>query len=279
MHNLLRILQKYNFFFLFLLMQTIALGLTVTNRQYHQSFFMHSGNIVTAKIYQYANNLTSYFKLKEINRALMEEYAQLLNQQTISLIITDNKVFLREDSIIRRRYEYMHAEVINNSIISRNNYITLNKGYLHGVRSDMGIITSNGVAGIIINTTDNFSVAMSLLHSDMLVSTKILNTNHIGTLRWEGVNYREASMTYIPPHLELNVGDSIVTSGFSTVFPENVFIGIIKDWEIRRGENFYTASIELALDFNKLSYVYIVKNLLKDEQIELESSVLPGRIR
>lgn len=204
----------------------------------------------------------------------MEEYTQLLNQQAESFIITDTTVFQGQDSISMRRYRYMHAEVINNSIIGRNNYITLNKGYLHGVRADMGIITPNGVAGIIINTSNNFSVAMSLLHSDMLVSARILKTNHIGTLRWEGTDYRKASMTYLPPHLDLNAGDSIVTSGFSTVFPQNIFIGTIENWEIRRGENFYTATINLAQDFNKLSYVYIVKNLLKDEQEDLESSAL-----
>lgn len=249
--------------------------LTISNQQYQQNFFLHSGNVVSAKIYQYLNNLTSFFALKEVNRELMKEYAQLLDRQTESFIITDNTILLGGDSIVERRYKYMHAEVINNSVIRRNNYITLNKGYRHGVQPDMGIITPKGVAGIIINVSNNFSVAMSLLHSDMLVSTKILKTNHIGTLKWEGIDYRKASMTYIPPHLELNTGDTIVTSGFSTVFPENIFVGTINDWEIRRGENFYTAQIELALDFNNLSYVYIIKNLLRDEQLELESSVLP----
>ncbi len=274
MHNLWTLIQRYHFFLLFLLLQIIALTLTVSKQQYHQSSFLHSGNILSAKIYKQFNNITSYFALKDVNRKLMEEYAQLLDQRVESFIFPDTCVYLAEDPASKRRYTYMHAEVINNSIIRRNNFITLNKGSAHGVKPDMGIITPEGVAGIIMNVSKNFSVAMSLLHSDMLVSTRILKTNHLGTLRWEGVDYRKASMIYVPPHLELNAGDTIVTSGYSTVFPKNIFIGTINDWEVRRGENFYSLDIDLALDFNKLSYVYIVKNLMKSEQEELESSVM-----
>lgn len=145
---------------------------------------------------------------------------------------------------------------------------------MHGVQPDMGVITPDGVVGIVVNVSKNFSVAMSLLHSDMLVSAKIKKNDQLGSLRWEGVNHRKASMTYLPPHLGLSVGDSIVTSGFSTVFPENIFVGTIHDWEIRRGDSFFTAEIELALDFNRLTHVFIVKNLMKEEQVELELSVM-----
>jgi rod shape-determining protein MreC len=273
MHNLLKFIHRYHFFFLFLILETAAFTLTVTNQQYQQSLFLHSANKLTAGFYNTVGSVKSYLYLKEQNRQLMEEYADLLGQQDESFLERDTLVFESGDAMQQARYSYIQAEVINNSVIRRNNYITLNKGRLHGVAPDMGVITPDGVAGIVVNVSENFSVAMSFLHNDMLVSTVIKKNNHLGTLSWEGVNYRKAIMTYIPPHVELSKGDSIVTSGYSTVFPENIFIGTIQDWEIRRGENFYTAEIDLALDFNRLSYVYIIRNLMKEEQEELEHSV------
>ncbi len=275
MRNLLKFIQKYQFFFLFLVLIMIALLLTIARQQYQQSLFLTSSNRVIARIYASYNNINTYFSLREVNQRLMEDNARLLDQQAESFIITDTEVFEATDSIIQRRYTYMAAEVINNSVIQRNNYITLNKGSEHGVQPDMGIITPNGVVGIVVNVSNSFSVAMSLLHSDMLVSAKIQKNDQLGTLRWEGINYRKASLAYLPPHLELSAGDSIVTSGFSTVFPENIFIGTIHDWEVRRGDTFFTAEIQLALDFNRLKHVFIVKNLMKEEQEELEKSVMP----
>ncbi len=275
MHNLLKFIQKYQFFFLFLVLVAIALLLTLARQQYQQSLFLASSNRMIARIYASYSNINTYFSLREVNQRLMEEHARLLDQQAESFIITDTQVHQAKDSIIQRRYTYMAAEVINNSVIRRNNYITLNKGSKHGVQPDMGVITLNGVVGIVVNVSRNFSVAMSLLHSDMLVSAKISKNDQLGTLRWEGINHRKASLAYLPPHLELSVGESIVTSGFSTVFPENIFVGTIHDWEIRRGDTFFTAEIELALDFNRLTHVFIVKNLMKEEQEELELSVIP----
>ncbi len=275
MRDLIKFIQKYQFFFLFLWLMIIALSLTIARQQYQQSFFLSSSNQVIAKIYSHYSNISAYFSLQEVNKHLMSEYARLLDKQAESFIITDKQVYEAKDTIIQRRYSYLAADVINNSVIRRNNYITLNKGAANGVEPDMGIITPNGVAGIIVNVSANFSVAMSLLHSDMLVSAKIKKNDQLGSLYWEGINHRKAFLTYLPPHLELNVGDSIVTSGFSTVFPENVFIGTIRRWEIRRGDTFFTAEVQLALDFNKLRKVFIVKNLMKEEQKELELSVMP----
>lgn len=275
MRNLFKFIQKYQFFFLFLVLTIAALLLTISTQQYQQSLFLNSSNRLIANIYYAYNSVNSYFSLREENQRLINDYAKLLEKQAESFIITDKSVYEAGDSAIQRRYSYMAADVINNSVVRRNNYITLNKGFLHGVKPDMGIITPDGVAGIVVNVSKHFSVAMSLLHSNMLVSAKVKKNNQLGSLQWEGVNHRTAYLTYLPPHLDLSVGDSIVTSGFSTVFPENIFIGTIQDREIRRGDSFFTAEVELALDFNSLTHVLIVKNLMKDEQTELELSVMP----
>ena len=275
MRNLFKFIQKHQFFFLFLVLMITALLLTIARQQYQQSLFLSTSNRMIASVYSAYNHINTYFSLREVNKQLIKDYADLLEKQTESFVSTEKRVHEAKDTLIRRRYSYMTAEVINNSVMRRNNYMTLNRGSLHGVEPDMGIITPNGVAGIVVDVSKHFCVAMSMLHSNMLVSAKIKKNNQLGSLRWEGIDHRKAYLTYLPPHLDLHVGDSIVTSGFSTVFPENIFIGTVRDWEIRRGDTFLTAEIELAIDFNSLNHVLIVKNLMRDEQSELESSVMP----
>ena len=275
MRNLLDFIHRYQFFFLFLLLGTAGLVLTMANQQYHQTYFINSANAVTGNLLRTYSNFTAYIGLKQTNKELAESMAHLMNTHKGSYLITDKKTFVSGDTLVKKRFEYLHAELINNSVNRRNNYITLNKGARHGLKPDMGLITPKGVAGIITQVSNNFSVAMSLLHSDMMLSVKLSKNNHLGTLMWEGYNYKQASMTYIPPHLELQKGDTIVTSGFSSVFPENIFIGTINDWEIKRGETFITAEVDLALDLNQLTHVFVVKNLLREEQDELEAEAMP----
>lgn len=275
MYNLFRFLSRYHFILLFLLFEAVALSLTASHQHFQQMYFLHSANAITARLYQATDNISEYLSLKTDNQQLLEDYTSLLNQQRGNFMITDKHIFEAGDSLFQRQFTYQHARVINNSVIRRNNYFTLNKGRLDGVEPDMGVITPNGLAGIVANVSDNFSVVMSMLHSDILISVKIQKNDHIGSLRWEGGDYRKASMLYIPPHVELTRGDTIVSSGFSTIFPENILVGTIDDWEIRRGDSFFTAEVELAVDFNKLTYVYVVKNLMKEEQEELEASVMP----
>ncbi len=278
MRNLFRFIRRYHFFFLFLLLQVVALLFTLSSQHFHQAHLFHSSNTLVGHVYQTYNQVSGYMHLREVNQQLLDENMRLLERQRENFLITDQQVFEHQDSVFRRRYSYLNAGVINKSVNRRNNYLTLNKGRLHGIEPDMGVITGNGVAGIVMHVSDNFSSVMSLLHSDMMVSVKIGKNDHIGTLQWEGGDYRRTVMSYIPPHVDLSVGDSIFTSGHSLVFPENVFVGTIEDWEIRRGENFFTATVKLAIDHNKLSLVYVVKNLMREEQEELESAA-PGGIQ
>lgn len=276
MRNLFRFILRYHFFFLFLLLESVALLLTVNHQQFQQTFFIHSANAVSGRVFNFYHTVGSYFELQRINEQLVQENTALLNQGKDNFLVTDQHILFSGDRVFKRGYSYQHARVINNAVNRRNNYLTINKGSSHGIRPDMGVITNHGVVGIVKDVSPNFSSVLSLLHSDVLISVRITKNDHIGTLRWEGHDYRRAHMTYIPSHVELSVGDSIVTSGFSTVFPENIFVGTVRDWQIRRGEVFYTAEIDLALDFNKLTNVFIVNYLFREEQLELESSQEPA---
>ncbi|MFP4288338.1 MAG: rod shape-determining protein MreC [Bacteroidales bacterium] len=274
MRNLISYILKNYFFFLFLLLQVVSFIFIVQNHQHHRSFFFNSSNYVVGSIYQINKNIVKYFSLAKTNRQLSKENNELLSQIQGSFLKTDQQVFTYRDTLYQRNFSYINARVINNSVTSRNNYITLNKGRKHGVKPDMGIITSHGVIGIVRNVSQNFSTAISLLHSDSQISARIQKNNHLGTLIWEGFDYKKATMLYIPTHIDLNVGDTIVTSGFSQIFPADVFLGTIADFEIRRGDNFYTLEVDLATDFNQLDYVNVVNNIFKEELETLENATI-----
>ena len=249
----------------------ISFFLISQNNFYHRSIFINTTNLVAGNIYHVRNNFTEYFRLKEINRQLALENKSLLEGNSKSFLKTDQQNFIFRDTLYRKQYSFVNARVINNSVRNRNNYITLNKGRTHGIRADMGIVTHQGVIGIIKEVSANFSSALSFLHSDIQISAKIKKNNHLGTLIWEGYDYKRATMLYIPPHVQLEIGDSIITSGFSQIFPEGIFMGTIADFEVRRGDNFFTIQVDLAQDFNSLEFVYIVKNLFREELTEIES--------
>ncbi len=271
MRNLFNFILRYYFFFLFALLFTFSLILISRTHQHQRAFFLHSANVLVGNFYKQADHITSYLALRRVNEQLAEENTRLLHKINPSFLDKDQHEFLSDDTLYIRRFKYLRARVINNSIMYRNNFLTLDKGRNDGVEKDMGVITMNGVVGIVHNVSNHFSTVISLLHKDMQISARLLNNDHIGTITWEGGNYRKVSMSYIPAHVELSKGDTIVTSGYSTMFPKGIFIGTIGEFEIRRGENFYTAQVELALDFNKLTHVHVVHDLMGQEIDMLEA--------
>ena len=144
----------------------------------------------------------------------------------------------------------------------------LEKGSNNGIVKDMGVITPTGVAGIVVAVSPNFSSVMSLLHSATVVSAKLAKNSQLGSVIWEGKNYRQARLLNIPVHIQINKGDTVITSGFSHIFPEGIMIGTISDFQYDEGD-YYNITLNLSVDYNNLSYVYVVENLFRNEQEEL----------
>lgn len=271
MRNLFNFIARHYFFFLFIALQIVSFALIFQNHFYQRSAFVNSSNYLAGNIYGLRNNISQYFDLREINEQMAIENNAMLEKIAGTYLATDQQIFTFNDTLYRKQYTYINARVINNSIRNRNNYITLNKGRLHGIKPDMGVITPLGVIGVVKEVSGNFSSVLSFLHSDIQISAKIKKNDHLGTVMWEGYNYRKASMLYVPTHVDLAKGDTIITSGFSQIFPEGILIGTISDFEIRRGDNFFTIEIDLATDFNNLNYINVVKNLYQEELIEIEN--------
>lgn len=270
MRPLLQFFLKHINFFLFLLMEFFAFFYIVKSNYYQQSVFINSANAFTGGIYTVQSNLTDYLALKTVNNRLAVENARLRNNQRSAFLSTNNKTFVVDDTLYQQQYEYAEARVVANTTNKINNYITLNKGYNHGIRKEMGVITSLGVAGIIKDVSANFCTVTSVLHSKSKISAKIKKNNYIGTLVWEGGDYRLANLKDIPTHVKIASGDTIVTSGYSLIFPGGLMIGTVYFYDSGKNNDFYNIKIRLSTDFNKISYVYIVKSLMKPELEELK---------
>jgi len=261
-------LWKYKIFIQFLILELICVILIIQHNFYHRTVFANSSNHISGYIYNTINSVQDYLYLRTINEELLKENAILKSMHSSSFIIESKKQF-DEDSL-KRKYSFLTGKVINSSINRTNNYLTLNVGSKHGVEKGMGVISPTGVAGIVKDVSENYASVFSILHRDIKVSGKIGNHNVVGTVEWGGENYKYADLKDIARYHEISQGDSVVTSGFSQIFPEGILIGVIDTIITNKANDFLDIRIELATDFSKISLVYIVRNHIYAEQEELE---------
>lgn len=223
MRNLLNFLLKYNYWFLFILLEVICFVLLFRFNNYQQSVYFTSANVVTGKVYEVSGSVSSYFHLKSVNEDLLDRN-MLLEQQIANL---ENALRERQvDSVIvnsirnldNKDYQIFKAHVIRNSLNQADNYITLDKGSSSGIRPEMGVVDGNGVVGIVYKTSPNYSLVISVLNSKSSISCKIVGSEYFGYLKWEHGDSRYAYLKDLPRHAEFNLGDTVVTSGYSTVF-------------------------------------------------------------
>lgn len=273
MRYLLALLRRYNFFLLFLLLEVAAVLLIIRHTNYQSAAIINATNNLTGGVYNTFTNITEYFSLKQTNQHLAQEYSRIRNAYPGAFYISDTGSFYVDDSLFLRKYRYRAAKIINKTIDKRNNYIMLNKGSRLGIKKDMGVVSHNGIVGIVVGVSENFSSVMSLLHKQSQISAKLKKNNQLGSVVWNGMDYRQATLQDIPNHIQLEKGDTIVSSGYSFIFPEAVMIGTIKEIQLPPGENFYDIKLDLSTDFSTLRYVYIIENLMQEEQRLLEKEV------
>lgn len=270
MRNLITFIWRNYFFFLFLLLEALCMYLVVQNNYFQKASFINSSNQVSAKILKTEADVEEYFFLKSENEKLARENAELRSRSLVSFSMLVDDKYLVKDTVYRQKYTYTSCKVVNNSTNRRNNYLTLDKGATHGVKNNMAVISSTGVVGQVKDVSDNFCTVMSVLNSKTTISSKIKKDGSYGPLTWDGEDFRYATLHDIPTHVRLIKGDTIVTSAYSRTFPENIMVGTVENFERKAGEYFYTVNVKLSTEFKKLSHVYIVTNIQKEEQEELE---------
>lgn len=271
MRNLATFIWKNNYFFLFGILQLFSLWLIVDNSIFQRSAIITSTNAVSGSFLSVYNGIDQYFYLKYNNIELAKENALLLSESKNSFLITDKTEFTSNDSLYRHQFTYYDAKIISNSIKKQNNYLILDKGSKMGIQKEMAVVSPAGIVGIVKDVSPNFCSVISLLHQDTRVNAKIKRTGFIGTVLWDGMDYRYAKLIDIPYHLNVRYGDTVVTSGYSTIFPEGIMIGTVTIVKPNKNDNFYNISVKLATDFNRIDQVYIIKNHFKAELDTLTS--------
>lgn len=245
--------------------------LIVSNNQYQEASFFNSSNYLAASVLESKNGVQNYFYLKEVNETLSQENARLREQVSgVDGHTVDSSQYSAIRTFDTDPFEYEAAKVINNSTRRFNNFITINKGSDDGVAPDMAVINAQGIVGKVKATSKHFSTIISLLHPDLFVSSLVKGSGTLCTTKWDGKNPQEAELMYVPRHLKVEIGDSVVTSGYNAIFPANLPIGVINSIDIKDDATFYTIMIDLTTNFEALSYVYVVKNNYKQEIDSLE---------
>ena len=270
MRNLLRFLWKYSNFVLFILMEVCCFYLIFQNNSFQRSSWINSSNAFAGNVFTTVNSIKEYFALKETNELLAAENARLRTQALGSYAKYITTKTIVGDTVLKQQYTYIPADVVNNSVNRRNNYLTLNRGYKQGITRDMAVITSNGIVGYIKDVSANYCTVLSILNKDAKISAKVKRYDELGSLIWEGGDYRYGLLQDIGTHVKIAKGDSIVTSNFSDIFPSNIMIGTVESYAPREGGEFYNIKVKYSANLKNVTHVYIINNILRQEKIQLE---------
>jgi len=269
MRNLLNFLARYNNLIIFLLLEGFAIYLAVQGNDYHNIRLAKGMRLMTLGVEKNIAKTRTYLNLYSVNSKVAQENIDLRNRIEKMNRSADHLFISYTDSANNQQYTYTSAEVINNSTNRQKNFFTINKGKKQGIDVDMAVISPDGVAGIIVSSSENFSVGMSLLNIDFHLSARIKSNGYFGSVTWDGRDYRFAYLNEIPLHVLINKGDTVLTTGYSSIFPKGVLVGIIDSYE-KAGGDFYRVKILLTTDFRKINYVSVAGNLRRLEQSELE---------
>jgi rod shape-determining protein MreC len=274
--NLFAFIRRYSVLMLFLLLEIISFYLLFRYNRFHQAVYMDVANEITGSLQAQYNKVNSFFSLRQENVDLRRRLNELQNQlpqnfqqpDTSARLVTDT---VRIDSVLTsRRYLYHEAQVVNNSVSQPNNYITLHRGSKQGVEPGMVVVGPNGVVGVVLDVTDNYSTVMSMLNKQSRISARLKNTGEAGRIEWDGDNSRLVQFRDIPKSVKVKVGDTVLTSQYSD-FPPGIMVGVISKIIAEQSTNNYLLQVRPSTDFSRIQNVFVVKNLQREEQLELES--------
>ncbi|GGK63205.1 rod shape-determining protein MreC [Rufibacter glacialis] len=273
MRKLLIFIFRIRAFLVFLLLEGVSLYLLYRSNAYHNAAFYQSSNYYVGRVLELQSQVSDYFRLTEINQGLAQENALLRAQLTQiqeqqlndSLGTVKDSLFAGVDSLGPAVFTYRPARVTSNSVRGLNNHLALNVGSDAGIRAGMGVLTANGIVGRVKAVSKHYATVTSLLHSQTLISVKLKRNQSLGSIRWDTENPETASLHYIPLSEKIFKGDSVVTSGAGGIYPPGILVGRVISVRKELDKSFYTILVRLAVDFEKLSYVYVVENKRKPE--------------
>jgi rod shape-determining protein MreC len=274
MRAIIRFLYGLRLVFLFLLLETIAVVLIIKQNAYHRASFFNSSNAVSGRFYAKIADANYYLSLRQVNDSLAAEISRLQNQLPRFQRVDSSNWLVSDSTSFTPTYTFTPARVVNNTIGYRSNFLTLDKGTLAGIEPRMAVVGMNGIVGIVKDVSEHYATVISVLNKNTRISAKHSISGATGTVVWNGLNYRKAQLIEIPTHIDLAEGDSVTTSAFSNIFPENLHIGRIVSIEKPEGSSTYMVDIELGTDYNRLSFVQVIGNRLQAERDSLEGGLI-----
>jgi len=279
MRNLLTFIIRNSSWLVAIILIVISFYLVFSYNSYQRSVYLTSANNVTGWLYETSNKVANFIHLRKNNKFLLERNAQLeaelfalknyLSDRQIDTLRTN--AFL-SDSIPVSQFSFIPAEVTNVSFSGPNNYITVNKGSEHGVRPDMGVVSQNGVVGVVLTVSPKFSVIIPIINPKFRLSGKLKNSSNTGSISWDGKNLNIAQIGELPKHEVFQPGDTVMTS-FSRIFPRNIVIGYVIEQIPSKDDNFNTLNLRIATDFYSVRDILVIDDKFYDEQNQLENSI------
>ena len=270
MKEIIKLILKYHFTIIFILLEIVSFSLIIRHNEYQRAIFSESASTLFGNVSSTITSIKDYFRLKEMNESLANENILLKNRLEEYELLRDTIIHgtVVQDSI--PVYEYIGAKQVNATYNRTKNYITLNRGRKNGLQKEMAVCTPEGIVGLIQDLSDHFAVVIPLINVDSRLSAKIKKNNYYGSLQWDGNDYAYSYLNDIPYHVEVNAGDTIVTSGLSKIFPEGIVVGYVESVN-KETANFLKIKVKLAVDFKRINHVYVILNNKKNEQTSLEA--------
>lgn len=273
MKEIIKLILKYHFTIIFILLEIVSFSLIIRHNEYQRAIFSESASTLFGNVSSTITSIKDYFRLKEMNESLANENILLKNRLEEYELLRDTIIHgtVVQDSI--PVYEYIGAKQVNATYNRTKNYITLNRGRKNGLQKEMAVCTPEGIVGLIQDLSDHFAVVIPLINVDSRISAKIKKNNYYGSLQWDGNDYAYSYLNDIPYHVEVNAGDTIVTSGLSKIFPEGIVVGYVESVD-KETANFLKIKVKLAVDFKRINHVYVILNNKKNEQTSFRSHKL-----
>ena len=274
MHNIFRFIAKYSTFLLFIILQSCAIYLLLNYNSFQQSVMFSTSSKMNGMLFSAEESFTAYFHLKENNEALLKQNIELeLKLATLKsalLKYTDTSGIALMRMKESEEFSLIPAKVIQNSVSHLNNFLTLNVGKLDGILPEMGVANARGIVGVVSQVSDHYSVVIPVLNPQVRYSCKLKRMNASGSLVWDGFDRRFAYLEEIPPYVSVSKGDTVVTSGFSAIFPEGIMVGTVDEYEIGEDANFLRLKIRLSTKFDALSNVRVIRYKHREELKKVE---------
>ena len=279
MRNIFLFIRRFSTFLFFLVLQIIALSFLFRYNKFHEAAFMGVAGEMTGKVSEKYNTVEYYFKLKKTNEALVKENLELRSllrqnyegpDSTHHIAIDSIKI----DSLVKiQRFKYYDAKVVGNFVSAQNNYFIIHRGGNQGIQKDWGVISSQGIAGRVVNVSANYATVMSALSRQFTINARLKKGGERGSVKWDGESPLYLIMKDVPKSAQVAKGDTVMTSELSSIYPANIMIGVISEIVDDKSSNFFSLRIKTATNFFNLEYVYIIEDMQAAEKQQLEQAI------